>query len=62
VCGTLSILAENTTRAAGVTFLPLGQKWLNLALFSIKPLLLEKYAARSKISSSEVTNWVDHVH
>lgn len=54
VCGTLSILADNTARAAGVTFLPLGQKWLNTALFSLEPGLLKQYALKYGINAAEV--------
>lgn len=54
VCGSLSILADNTARAAGVTFLPLGQKWLNLALFSLEPDLLKQYTLKYGLTAVEV--------
>ena len=54
VCGSLSILADNTARAAGVSFLPLGQKWLNIALFSLEPENLKQYTLKYGLTAAEV--------
>ncbi len=38
VCAYLVILADNTARASGVSFLPVGERWLNLALACLDPM------------------------
>jgi hypothetical protein len=37
VCAYLVILADNTARASGVSFLPVGERWLSLALACLDP-------------------------